>query len=1131
MSATTFLRAHFERLSLRAKLALGFGLVIALMLLSSASALLGHWGSMRALDQFLDSDDRIAHLSENGLAQMEKARRFEKEFLIKRQVFSFEEAKARYATLVGNKVAKLHEDMAAIRLLSHSTEIDAKTRAIDGAVERYAGGFLHVVDLYGRLGRVDTGLEGVMRQRSHEIEALVMGRDVLALRVDLLTLRRYEKDFIARGQQLYVGAFAHAAQQFRTSLTHARLAPYHAQRLQHLLALYEDGFLDYVARVEEIDAASIEYLEAVHRIEPALEELRQNAESAKALTHVRIRTLNATIGEILVGGGIVALLLGLLAARFIVGNVNRAIGLCVQFARRLATGDWSARMAERAGGKEFGMLDLALNQMADDMLAAHQREAAGGDQLRQLNRTLRLLSRCNEALARARSEQEMLQTVCQHIVECGGYAMAWVGLARHDGACSISPVASAGPVGWVPQSDLSWAADPVPRGMCGHAIHSGRTVVTRDTGAEPMFEPCRALTGKYGIAASMALPLRDKQGVLGAITIYSVDPLAFDTAEMQLLQELADNLSFGIVGQREAEGRVEAEQALDYQLNHDPLTGLANRNLFNDRLRQSSRHALLDGRTVAVLLLTLDRFKTIKDSLGPDAANLLLSHVAGALSAALPDGATLARLSGEEFVLEMGNLECADDVMGHGARLLQAVQAPLAIAGGVARTSASIGISLYPKDGSDTDALLRCANAAMASAQAMGGDRLHFYAPEMNERSLKLFALESELQHGLDESELRVYYQPRVNLASGAVVGAEALLRWQHPQRGLVAPGDFIPLAESTGLIVPIGAWVLDEVVRQQRAWSDAGLPIVPVAVNVSPRQFRETDLASQIRDALERHGLDPSLLEVEITESTLMDDVDQALATLVSLKALGIKLSLDDFGTGHSSLSRLRHLPIDHLKIDQSFVRNLTRDPGDAAVCHAIIDLAHNLHMTVIAEGVETEGQANYLRSNRCDEMQGYYFARPMPGADFEEQLRQNHMLALPEAPVADLRTLLLVDDERNILSSLNRLFHREGYRILVADSASAGLELLATNEVQVILSDQRMPEMNGAEFLARVRDLYPHTIRMMLSGYTDLHSVTDAINRGSIYKFLTKPWDDDALRGEVRAAFRQFETEKLRA
>ena len=386
--------------------------------------------------------------------------------------------------------------------------------------------------------------------------------------------------------------------------------------------------------------------------------------------------------------------------------------------------------------------------------------------------------------------------------------------------------------------------------------------------------------------------------------------------------------------------------------------------------------------------------------------------------------------------------------------------------------------------------------------------------------------MEFELRRALALNELRVYFQPRVNLAGGDICGAEALIRWQHPERGLVPPSEFIPMAEKTGLILPLGEWVVQNVCRQQRVWLDRGLSVPPVAVNLSALQFRQKNLVQFIRQELAANQLDAKYLEIEITESTLMDSVDEAAATLQELRTTGIKISLDDFGTGHSSLSRLRRLPIDHLKIDQSFVCNLTTEPEDAAICLAIIGLAHNLRMSVIAEGVETEGQANYLRQHHCDEMQGYYFSRPLPADDFEELLVLRRTLILPPQPTHERRTLLLVDDEANVLSALKRVLRLDGYDIITASSAREGLELLSIHPVQVIVSDQRMPEMSGSEFLSRVRDLHPHTVRLVLSGYADLRSVSEAINRGAIYKFLTKPWDEGMLRSDLREAFLHFES-----
>ena len=300
-----------------------------------------------------------------------------------------------------------------------------------------------------------------------------------------------------------------------------------------------------------------------------------------------------------------------------------------------------------------------------------------------------------------------------------------------------------------------------------------------------------------------------------------------------------------------------------------------------------------------------------------------------------------------------------------------------------------------------------------------------------------------------------------------------------------------------------------------------------PLAVNLSARQFHNENLVAVVEQALRIHEVSAEWLELEITESMLMGEWAQAVATLKRLRTLGVKLSLDDFGTGYSSLSYLNRLPVTSLKIDRSFVQDITTDPDEAVICVAIIDLAHNLKLRVIAEGVETEGQLNYLRSHHCDQIQGYLFSRPLPPAEFIDLIAAGRTLPLPvrEGPQP---TILLVDDEPSMLSALKRALRSDGYRILTANNGRDGLEVLAINDVQVILSDQRMPEMSGTEFLERVRGLYPDTIRIVLSGYTDLQTITDAINRGAIYKFLTKPWDSDLLREHIHEAFRHHELER---
>lgn len=620
----------------------------------------------------------------------------------------------------------------------------------------------------------------------------------------------------------------------------------------------------------------------------------------------------------------------------------------------------------------------------------------------------------------------------------------------------------------------------------------------------------------------MALPLKTKDGVLGALNLYSADEGAFTPEEVQLLEELANDLAYGINSLRDSARRAGAEFQLDYQANFDPLTGLANRTLLQDRLRQAMMHAQRNERRIAVVLLDLDRFKGVNEVMGMDGGDKLLKVVGQRLVGALRDGDTVARLSVDEFCVLLTDLASSEDAALLTHKLLQAVAEPITLNQQEIFLTASAGIGLFPKDGDNADVLLSHANSAMHSAKSLGGNTFHFYAPEMNQRVATRLALDGALRRSLERGELQLHYQPVVDLMSGELLGAEALVRWPHPEMGMVSPMDFIPLAEETGLIVPQGTWVLNQACRQMRSWLDAGLDVPKVAVNLSARQFRQDDLLAVIQAALSDHNLPASMLALEITESTIMVDVEQALQTLQGIKAMGLQLSLDDFGTGYSSLSYLKRFSADRLKIDRSFVRDITSDPDDAAICKAVIALAHTMKMKVIAEGVETEGQMHYLRDQMCDEMQGYYFSRPLPPADFAELMKTGRKLdVVGTKENHELPTLLLVDDEENVLSALKRLLRKGGYRILTATSAAQALELLALNPVQVIVSDQRMPLMTGTEFLSRVKEIYPNTVRIVLSGYTELSSVTEAINQGSIYRFFTKPWNDTQLQEEIRLAF----------
>ena len=575
--------------------------------------------------------------------------------------------------------------------------------------------------------------------------------------------------------------------------------------------------------------------------------------------------------------------------------------------------------------------------------------------------------------------------------------------------------------------------------------------------------------------------------------------------------------------------RVNYEVQLAHQANHDALTALANRNLLTDRMAQALTYAQRAARLVAVMLLDLDRFKLVNDGLGHVVGDALLKVVAERLQACVRPGDTVARLGGDEFVLVMADVAYEHDVAPLVRNVLHALAQNMNVGGHDVVTTASVGIALYPRDGDDVPTLLKNADVAMYRAKELGRNSFQFYTVDMNARTLQRLELETALRRAVERNELVLHYQPKVELQRGQVVGAEALIRWRHPVLGMVSPADFIPLAEDTGLIVPIGEWVINTACRQLKAWQHEGLQNISLAVNLSARQFEQVGLPGLVANALRVNELQAHVLELEVTESAVMRDPARTVAVLRELKQIGVQLSLDDFGTGYSSLSYLKRFPIDTLKIDQSFVRDITTDPDDAVIAMAVISLAHSLKRKVVAEGVETEAQLNYLRRHGCDEMQGYYFSRPLPAGEFATLLREGH--ALPPADTVDAgtpRTLLLVDDEPSILAALRRLLRRDGLRILCAGSAAEGMQLLALNDVQVIVSDQRMPHMNGTEFLGCVKEMHPSTIRIILTGYTELQSVTDAVNRGAVYRFLTKPWDDAMLLEHVREAFSHYHATK---
>jgi diguanylate cyclase (GGDEF)-like protein len=430
---------------------------------------------------------------------------------------------------------------------------------------------------------------------------------------------------------------------------------------------------------------------------------------------------------------------------------------------------------------------------------------------------------------------------------------------------------------------------------------------------------------------------------------------------------------------------------------HDPLTRLPNRVLLEDRIEQAIVHAGRSKVSCAVLFVDLDRFKVVNDSLGHFVGDELLRGVAARLQTLVRGEDTVSRLGGDEFVMLLREVENEGDALDVAHKTLAALREPFRVHQQELYVTPSIGISVYPAHGSTAQMLITRADAAMYNVKKGGRDNARVFASEMSTFFPERLMLENDLRRALERREFELHYQPKVELAEGRVVGMEALVRWRHPKRGLVAPDQFIPLAEDTGLILPIGAWVINEACRQNKAWQDAGLPPLRMAVNISGVQFRQKNLLEDIALALGNTGLAPECLEVEITESVVMQNASDTIVTLEKLSQMGVHVSIDDFGTGYSSLSYLKRFPLDKLKIDRSFIRDVSNDMEDAAIVRATVGLAHNLRLRVVAEGVETAEQLAFLRALGCDEYQGYYKSKPLPAAEFEHTLRTE--IGLPDS------------------------------------------------------------------------------------------------------------------------------------
>ncbi|NVM77889.1 diguanylate cyclase (GGDEF)-like protein [Duganella sp. SG902] len=751
------------------------------------------------------------------------------------------------------------------------------------------------------------------------------------------------------------------------------------------------------------------------------------------------------------------------------------------------------------------------NQLAHYVreLESHQLKIA------RLSRIKSVLSGINSAVIRIRNRAALYHEACRVAAEDGGFDTAWIAL--RDGA-GMKAVAWRGSTPERLEQLLeAMAREPddersAPRRALAHA----RAACCNDLSDPAQTGAACADARAHGFLSLIALPLMLGPAAAGVMVFYARDAGYFDAEELALLDGLAGDISFAME-------YIAQEERVNYLSYYDAVTGLPNQALFQDRLGQIIQSGRHEGGHAFVFMLNLDRFKRLNDALGSRAGDEVLRIVAQRLLDGLNRPCTVARLAGDIFVIA-GACGAGEDLLpliGHAAELIGQV---IQLDGNEVHLTVHGGIASYPRDGADAEALFRHAEAALKQAKA-GGERLSFYSSEMNANMLAKLELENMLRSACEQRQFVLHFQPKVDLHSGRIAAAEALIRWVHPGRGMVSPAEFIPLAEQTGLILEIGAWVIASVCAQQAAWLAAGVPVVPVALNLSALQFGHGDLAAQVANGLARHGLGSDLIELELTESLVMHDPASAERTMRQLRGMGLHLSLDDFGTGYSSLAHLKRFPFNSVKIDRAFVTDLTSNPDDAAIASAIIAMSHNLRMLVIAEGVETAAQLEQLRAKGCDQIQGYYFSPPVAAEAFAAMLRADRHIDLPATADTQERTLLVVDHEPARAAAVQRALRSEGYRILAASNVDEALEALARTPVQVILCEHRLPDVPGPRLLAIASRLYPDTMRLLLSDHDGLAPVLDAVNSGEIYRFLTRPCDDAQLRLALRDAFRRHQ------
>ncbi len=648
--------------------------------------------------------------------------------------------------------------------------------------------------------------------------------------------------------------------------------------------------------------------------------------------------------------------------------------------RALAAGNTAARAPVGADHGELTELARAFNEMAA-ILQARGREAAEHlDKIRGLNRVYAVTSGINSAILRIRNRQQLLEEACRIAAEHGWFQLTWIGTIDPV-TQEVRPVAYAGPgSGYVEGLKLSVREDlPEGRSPTGIATREGHYMVCNDIATDPLMAPWREKALQYGCRSLAVFPLLTEGHAVGTINFYAAEPGFFNDEEVRLLQELAADTSFGL-------DYIEKAQRLEYLAYYDPLTNLPNRRLFQDRLALAIAHARHTHQHVAVAVLDIYGFSRINDIMGRQVGDMVLTQAGRYLRESVREGDTVARLGNDEFGIVLASIANPVHIANIAHKVMVGFPGAIMVEGEPLYVTGSMGIAVYPHDGEESAVLLKNAEVALHSVTA--GAAFTFYSPELNAKAQEHRQIEQELYHGLGRGEMELYYQPVVDLRTQQIISVEALLRWRSRKLGDVPPLRFIPVAEETGLIVALGEWVLREACRQGRQWAARGAPPLKVAINVSVKQLRQKDFVARVAHILAETGFDPALLSlgIEITESGLMAEMERFVEVLVRLKDMGLLIYIDDFGTGYSSLNYLRRLPVNTLKIDSSFIKDIASNPDAVSVVRTIIALANALDLNVIAEGVETEEQLSILSELQCDAVQGYLFSPPGPANEVEK-------------------------------------------------------------------------------------------------------------------------------------------------